>query len=492
MEFLNDNFLLNTQFAVDLYHNWAKNLPIIDYHCHLEPQIIYNNQNPENITKLWITGGDASSPVGDHYKWRLMRAAGYSEDFVTGTASDLDKFQAFAVALESALGNPILEWSHLELRRFFGIETVLNSKTSLRLYDELNEQLKTDNFKPRNMIANSNVDILVTTDDPADDLILHDKLKAEEQRFQVFPAFRPDPAMNVFKSTFAGYVDRLGESAKITIKNLSDLEKALTSRIDFFHSKGTRLADHGIETFYYGKASAPEVDKTLEKALEGQQLSAEEIAAYHTYLQKFLAKEYAKRNWIMQMHINAFRDLNTPAFSRSGPNTGHDAMTDTSIAQQVAAFFDDLEIEGAQTSVDTIPRTMLYSLNKNDFLPLIAIGGTHGQNVNGQGVKQKFQLGPAWWFNDTYTGMYQQLEIFSEQSLLGNFTGMLTDSRSLLSYPRHEYFRRILCEFLGNLEKTGRIPSDIEAAGQVVQNISYYNAKNYFGLGSSSNDSGIW
>jgi glucuronate isomerase len=482
MKFLSDDFLLTTQFAVDLYHDWAKKLPIIDYHCHLEPGVIYNNQKPENITKLWLTDGLPTAPIGDHYKWRLMRAAGYSEEFITGTASDFEKFQAFATTLENALGNPIFEWSHLELRRFFGIETALNSQTAEAIYHELNEKLKSDDYKPRNMIANSNVEILVTTDDPADNLELHEKIADQEQRFSVFPAFRPDAALNIFKPTFAAYIDRLGESAGVVIANLQQLKDALTARVDFFHARGTRLADHGIEDFYYQKADCQTVDEIFRKALKSEALEAWEVAAYHTYVQKFLAKEYAKRGWVMQMHINALRDLNTPALTRSGVNTGHDALTDTPIAKVVAAFFDDLEIEGAKLGVDTIPRTMLYSLNKNDFLPLITIGGTHAQNLGGQGVKQKFQLGPAWWFNDTYSGMYQQLQMFAEQSLLGNFTGMLTDSRSLLSYPRHEYFRRILCEFFGDLEKSGRVHNQIDLVGKVVQNISYYNAKNYFGF----------
>ncbi|MDR2508788.1 MAG: glucuronate isomerase [Candidatus Ancillula sp.] len=480
--FLGNDFLLETKFATELFHKYAKGLPIVDYHCHLDPKTIFENQNIANITKMWISEGLESAPIGDHYKWRLMRAAGFSERVITGEGSDWEKFLAFAKTLESAFGNPIYEWSHLELKRFFGVDKQLNSETADELWDLLNTKLQLDEFKPRNIIAGANVEVVVTTDDPIDSLEYHTKLASEEERFRMLPGWRPDKAMNIFKPDFNDYIRKLGEVAEVSIISLHTLTEALSKRLDFFQSQGAKLADHGIEIFYYARANEATVDEILRKQLSGAKISDLEIAQYHTYIQKFLAKEYAKRNIVMQMHINALRDLNTPRFEAQGPNTGHDALTDLPVAEAVRQFFDDLEVEGSASGVDTVPRTILFSLNDNDWMPLITIGCTHLQNVGGQGVKQKFQLGPGWWFNDTYTKMVEHLEVYAEESLLGNFTGMLTDSRSLLSYTRHEYFRRILCNFYGNLAKRGQIPHDLNLIGKQVQNISYHNSKSYFGL----------
>jgi glucuronate isomerase len=322
----------------------------------------------------------------------------------------------------------------------------------------------------------------VTTDDPVDSLEYHRLIATEEQRFKVLPAWRPDKVMNIFKPDWTAYIAKLADVSGVLINGIKDLRQAITIRMDHFAQHGCVLADHGLEIFYYATATEAEVDIILKKALLNQELSKLEIAKFHTHVQKFLAKEYAARNWVMQMHINAVRDLNTPAFNQIGVNTGHDAVADLNIAEPLRQFFDDLEKLGEAEGTTCVPRTILYSLNAKDYVPLITLGSTHLQDIHGSGVKQKFQLGAAWWFNDTRTGMLEQLRVFAEGSLLGNFVGMLTDSRSFLSYTRHEYFRRVLCDFLAGLVERGQIPNNLKLVGKLVEDISYNNAKSYFDL----------
>jgi glucuronate isomerase len=342
--------------------------------------------------------------------------------------------------------------------------------------------LETEALLPRNILKQVKTEVVVTTDDPIDDLRFQKALAEEEKAFKVIPAWRPDRLFNIFTKDYIDYIAKLSQVSEIAIANLDDLLGAIIKRLDYFQAAGASISDHGLEVFYYAPATAAEVDEIFQERLAGERLTSKQIAQFHTYIQKFLAKEYAKRNWVMQMHISAFRNLNTPAFQRTGINTGHDALNDLNIAQNVANFFDALEIEGDQAGEDYVPRTILYSLNENDYVPLLAIGATHLQGLKGAGAFQKFQLGSAWWFNDTREGMRRQLTKFMEGTLLGNFVGMLTDSRSLLSYTRHEYFRRVLCELLGELEARGQIPNALNLIGPLVENVSHHNAKQFFNV----------
>lgn len=467
--FLNQDFLLTTDFARKLFHDHAEKMPIIDYHCHLNPKEIYENKNFYDLAQVWINEGN----YGDHYKWRLMRANGVDERYITGDAEPYEKFVKWSETIEKAVGNPLYEWTHLELRRFFGINTILNRRTASEIWKKANQLLATEDFKPRNLIKNSNVKVVCTTDDPADDLHYHDLIKQDEKvnGFKVLPAFRPDKALNIYKADFADYIHKLADVSGVSINRFADIVDALKRRVDFFHSKGGRLSDHGLDKFTYTNATTAELDQIVKRALEGFELSAREISQYRTALLKALMKIYHEKNWVMQYHIHAYRDLNEPMFHKLGPDTGYDALTDEKIADSFGQLFASAEKE------DYIPKTILYSLNPNDWLALTTIMGSFQKNV-----VQKLQLGCAWWFNDTRLGMRRQLETFAEESLLPNFVGMLTDSRSFLSYPRHEYFRRVLCELFGEWAERGQIPDDEEEIGKIVEDISYNNAYHYFGF----------
>ncbi|GHT82328.1 uronate isomerase [Actinomycetota bacterium] len=471
-EMLNDKFLLNSDFAVQLWEKYAKPQPIIDFHCHLEPREVFENRPADNITRLWINSGS----FGDHYKWRLMRAHGVPEEKITGSASDFEKFEAFCSTMEGALGNPIYEWSHLELKRFFRIDTPLSKANAKLLWDEINAKLKLPEFSPRGLIANSNVKVFVTTDDPVDDLRYHQDLAKEETRFKMLPGWRPDNITNIHKNGFREYIEKLETLTGAEILTFADVKAALVQRMDFFAANGCNLCDHGADTFYYNPCTEAQANEILRLRLRGTELTQEQLEQWFTAVMIFLAKEYAKRDWVMQIHANCRRDVNTPYLKKIGPNTGFDTIADNQVTIPLTQYFDALE----QAAPDgaAVPRTMLYSLNNKDWLPMLTIATSH----LGNGVKQKFQLGSAWWFNDTFTGMLEQLTYFGDETLLGNFVGMLTDSRSFLSYTRHEYFRRILCEYMGRLHAAGRIPDDITIAGKLVADVSYNNAKEYFGF----------
>lgn len=470
MQLLAEDFLLENEMAKILFHKYAKKMPIIDFHCHLNPVEIYENKNYENITKIWLNEGT----YGDHYKWRLMRANGIPEELITGDGDDYEKFMAWASTIEKALGNPLYEWTHLELKRFFHIDEEFNTKTAPEIWKKANALLQTENFKPRNLIKNSDVKAVCTTDDPADDLHFHELITKDEKEngFKTLPALRPDLLLHIERSNFAEYMKKLGRASGIEIKKFSDIEKAMHQRMEFFTKMGGALSDHSLETFHYNEATEEEVNVILKKALNSETLSQPQIDQYVTSILILLMKLNNEFDWTMQFHINSTRNVNQPMFKKIGADTGYDMMgTQADIVDSMQKLYTKACSEGF------IPKTIFYSLNQNDWLQL----ATLMQSFQG-GTVQRLQLGAGWWFNDTAEYMEKQLTVFAQQSLLSNFVGMLTDSRSFLSYPRHEYFRRVLCNFLGKLSEQGRVPQNEEILGKIVQDISYNNAYEYFGF----------
>jgi glucuronate isomerase len=470
MSFLDDNFLLTTQPARYLFHHYAKEMPIIDFHCHLNPEEIYNNKKFTNITKLWLNEGT----YGDHYKWRLMRANGISERFITGNGNDYEKFLAWAETIQKAQGNPLFEWTHLELQRFFGINDLLTTETAPDIWNKVNKLLQTDRFSTRSLIRNANVKVVCTTDDPASDLHYHKLLRIDERinGFKTLPAMRPDNLMNIKSNTFGKYIQNFSEVSGINIHSFNDLILALHQRFEYFSDIGCKLSDHSLGTFVFVKSTKQELDIILEKGIHNESLTSIECYQYITALIEALMKLNNDFGWTMQFHLNAARNLNHPMFNKIGADTGFDSMgSQPDIVIQMQRLYYEMADQ------NIIPKSIFYSLNPNDWLSLT----TMMQSFQGNGI-QRLQLGAAWWFNDTKEGITKQLETFAEQSLLSNFVGMLTDSRSFLSYPRHEYFRRVLCDYYGNLIVSGRVPDDLTGIGKIVQDISYNNAYNYFGF----------
>lgn len=470
MKFLDKDFLLESDMAKKLFHDYAEKMPIIDFHCHLNPEDIYENKNYPNISRIWLNEGT----YGDHYKWRLMRANGIDEELITGDGDEYEKFLAWADTIEHSYGNPLYEWTHLELKRFFNIDERLTVESAPRIWKKANELLATDDFKPRNLIKNSDVKLVATTDDPASDLNYHKLLKEEEETsgFRTLPAMRPDKLMQIEKPSFGEYLNTLSEISGISIKSFDDITKALRQRFEFFSEMGGRLSDHSLPTYHFVELSDSELDQIIAKAINGEKLTGEERDGYLTALLKVLMSLNNEFDWVMQFHINSGRDLNTPMYEKLGPDTGFDSMgTQPDIVTGLQKLLTEMSTK------DITPKMIFYSLNPNDWMEI----ATLMQSFQGK-TKQRLQLGAAWWFNDTAEGMDEQLRVFAQQSLLPNFVGMLTDSRSFLSYPRHEYFRRVLCNFLGKLSEQGRIPEDTEVMGKVVQDISYNNAYKYFGF----------
>lgn len=461
--FLNDNFLLSTKTAQTLYHQHASKMPIIDYHCHLDPKEIYENKPFKNLTEAWL--------YGDHYKWRLMRANGVPESHITGDASDYDKFLAWARTVPRTVGNPLFSWTHLELRRFFGVTELLNEETAPRIWEEVNRKLADDAFRRRNIIKNSNVKLVCTTDDPADDLRYHKLLREEERDFRVLPTFRPDKALNIDAPGFADWLKRLEETSGQTVSSYGELVAALQSRVDYFHDNGCRLSDHALDVLRYQAGDASEAEAAFRKRINGETLSQEEVTVYRTELLTALIGMYREKNWTMQLHIHAYRNNNTSMLRKLGPDTGYDALNDLPLTASLSQLLDRAESESG------LPKTILYSLNAKDYPALLTLMGCFQKDTPG-----KLQLGSGWWFNDTRSGMREQLSLFAEHSLLAGFVGMLTDSRSFLSYTRHEYFRRVLCELIGEWVERGEAPDDDKLLGGMVEDISYNNAANYFGF----------
>ncbi|WP_341779841.1 glucuronate isomerase [Levilactobacillus sp. HBUAS70063] len=468
MALLDDNFLLGNDMAKKLFNDYAKDMPIIDFHCHLNPKEIYENKNYPNITRIWLNEG----VYGDHYKWRQERTNGVPEELITGDGDEYQKFLAWAETIESALGNPLYEWTHLELKRFFHIDEVLSRKTAPDIWKKANAELQTDAFKPRNLIKNSNVKAVCTTDDPASDLHYHKLLKETEAEngFRTLPAMRPDKLIQVDRDGFADYLKELSEVSGVKITSFKTMIDAVKQRFEFFSEMGGRLSDHSLLTYHFIEASDSELNAIFDKGVNNEELSPKEVDQYLTALLENLMKLNKEFDWTMQFHINSIRDLNRPMFDKLGPDTGYDAVgTQPDIADQMAKLYTKMQI------THDIPKTIFYSLNDNDWMQLATMMGAFQE-----GGKQRLQLGAGWWFNDTAEGMDEQLRVFAEESLLPNFVGMLTDSRSFLSYPRHEYFRRVLCNFYGKLAEQGRVPDDEEMLGKVVQNICYNNAYNFF------------
>lgn len=464
MGIINDGFLLKSDTAKRLYEA-AKDMPIIDYHCHIDPREIYENRRFDNITQVWLGG--------DHYKWRLMRSNGVTEDEITGDADDYTKFLRFAEMLPKAIGNPMYHWCHLELKRFFGYDGVLNGDTAREVYDLCNKKLRQDGMTVRAIIEKSNVKMIGTTDDPADDLKWH-KLIAEDKSFKtaVCPTFRPDKAVNIDKAGFADYIKKLSAAAEIDIKTVSDVKAALEKRLDYFCSLGCRATDHGLDYVVYEPASEESVNEIFKRALRGEKVSQSEADRYKTELMLFLGEKIAEKGIVMQLHYGAQRNTNTVMFNKLGADTGFDCISVKNCGEALTGFLNALNVKGK------LPKTIIYSLNPNDNELIDTVLGCF-QGTEAQG---KIQHGSAWWFGDTKSGMKAQLKSLANLSLLGNFVGMLTDSRSFLSYTRHEYFRRILCNLLGEWVENGEYPDDKITLETIVKNISYNNAKKYFNI----------
>ena len=461
-KFMDEDFLLTTETAKNLYHDYAEKLPIIDYHCHLSPQEIYEDVRYENITQVWLGA--------DHYKWRQMRSNGVEEKYITGDASDREKFQKWAETLEKAIGNPLYHWSHLELKKYFGYEGHLCGDTAQEVWDLTSEKLKQDNMSARGLILQSNVDTICTTDDPIDSLEWHRKIKEDGFEVKVLPAWRPDKAMNIEKADFAQYIAKLAQVSGVEIKDFDSLIEALKNRMDFFAENGCTVSDHGLEYVMYESYEPAEVNEIVKTRLSDGVLTKTEERKYKTAFMTALGREYAKKNWVMQLHYGVQRDLNKKVFNALGPDAGIDAINTYSSSIEMGQYLNALAID------DSLPKTIIYSLNPADNA---AIGTVIGCFQDSSAVG-KIQHGAAWWFNDHKTGMMEQMTSLANLGLLGNFVGMLTDSRSFLSYTRHEYFRRIMCELIGGWVENGEYPDDEKALKQIVEGISYYNCKNYF------------
>lgn len=466
--FMDEDFLLKSPYAKRLYHGYAEKQPIVDYHCHINPREIYEDRHFENITQMWLGG--------DHYKWRLLRANAVDEKYITGNASDHDKFIEFAKVLEKAIGNPVHQWSHLELKKYFGYNKALNSKTAEEVWELCNNKLREnpDLMSARGIIKSSNVDVICTTDDPIDSLEWHEKI-AEDKSFKttVLPAWRPDKAVNIDLEEFTGYIKKLSVAAGIKIESLKDLYEALALRLKFFEKRGCLIADHGLTDLPDRVVlDEDEADRILKKALCGEKISASEANLYKLTLLKFFAKKYTEMGWVMQLHYGCKRNNNRKMFKRLGPDTGYDAILGSDNGERLAELLDLFSEE------DGLPRTILYSLNPNDNAVIETVMGCFQDSS----ALCKMQHGSAWWFNDNRDGMEAQLKSLANEGVLGNFVGMLTDSRSFLSYTRHEYFRRILCNLIANFVENGEYEWDEEILGKMVSNISYYNALGYFGF----------
>ena len=464
-KFMDQDFLLSTETAKTLYHEHAAVMPVLDYHCHINPEEIAKDRQFDNITQLWLGG--------DHYKWRQMRSNGVDEYYITGDAPDFEKFKKWAETLGKAIGNPLYHWSHLELQRYFGYEGTLNADTAEEVWNLCNEKLHTPEMSVRNIIKQSNVTLICTTDDPVDSLQWHKQLAADDSfDVQVLPAWRPDKAMNIEAPGYLDYLAQLETASGISIKSFADLKEALKNRMAFFHEMGCRASDHALEYVMYVPADDTELETIFAKRLAGGTIEREEELKFKTAFMIFVGKEYHKLGWAMQLHYGTHRSVNDLMFAKLGPDTGFDCINTYSSTKEMAAFLNALN------KTDELPKTIIYSLNPADNAGIGTVLGC----FQGPEVRGKIQQGSAWWFNDHKTGMTEQMTSLANLGLLANFIGMLTDSRSFLSYTRHEYFRRILCDLLGKWVENGEYPADMKVLGEMVRDISYRNAVNYFGF----------
>ena len=464
--FMTEDFLLDTEFARRLYHDYAKDQPIFDYHCHLPPQQIAENYRFANLYDIWLKG--------DHYKWRAMRANGVPEAFCTGDASDREKFDAWARTVPHTIGNPLYHWTHLELRRPFGItDTLLSEKTADAIWDRCNALLAQDDFTARGIMQQMNVKMVGTTDDPLDDL-QHHRTLAQDSSFgvKVLPSWRPDKAFNIEADGFLGWIEKLESLTDISVRRFDDLRSALAKRLDYFAEHGCKVSDHALDVVLYAEADDATLDAILAGRRAGRAPDAQAIAQFKTAVLVWLGGEYARRGWVQQYHIGALRNTNRRQFERLGPDVGFDSINDQPLAEPLAKLL------GAQNLHNALPKTILYCLNPRDNEVLATMAG----NFQGEGEAGKMQFGSAWWFNDQLDGMQRQMTQLAQIGLLSRFVGMLTDSRSFLSYTRHEYFRRLLCQMIGRWVENGEAPGDEALLGQMVQNICFNNARDYFGI----------
>jgi len=462
-QFMDKDFMLTNDTAVKLYHDYAADMPIFDYHCHLIPQMMYEDKPFENITQIFLGG--------DHYKWRYMRSNGIDEEYITGSASDYDKFKAFCSCLQYAIGNPLYHWTHLELKRYFGVEEVVTAENCDIIWEKCNKVIKETQMSPAKLINGSNVAVIGTTDDPIDTLEWHKKI-AEKGHInaKVYPSFRPDFAINIDKDTFVPYVGKLAAVCGKEIKSFDDLISALYERIEYFHSFGCRISDHALDGAPYSMVyDAAEVFKF---AMNGETLTQEEVDSYKCAVLVALGKKYKELKWTMQFHIGALRNNNSRMFAKMGADTGFDSIADYSIAATLSALLNEMEKN------DNLPKTILYTLNPKDNYVLATMLG----NFQSSEAPGKIQFGSGWWFNDQRDGMVEQMKALANLGALNKFVGMLTDSRSFLSYTRHEYFRRIMCNLIGEWVENGEFPQDYDTLGKIVKDICFDNAKRYFGV----------
>lgn len=460
--FLDNDFLLSNPTAVNLFHNYAKDLPIIDYHCHIQQHEIRENKQFANLTQVWL--------AGDHYKWRAMRSCGVAEHYITGNASDYDKFTAWAKTLPQLIGNPLYHWTHLELQRYFNIYDVLNEANADKIWIAANKILTSGKLNVHDIIKQSKVEAICTTDDPVDNLADHLALKDSFTATRVLPSFRPDRALNINAADYLVWLNKLREVSGVAIENYDNFLTALTQRIDFFDNVGCKVSDHALNYVPFAETNDKEVSAFFQRILSGHHVDLLEETKFRSHTLVFLASQYAKRDWAMQLHMNATRNNNSHMFVKLGADTGFDAVNDTPVAMPLSRLLDAMNQHGG------LPKTILYSLNHNDNYILATLMGC----FQGHEARGKIQLGSGWWFNDQRDGMEEQLKALANLGALGTFVGMLTDSRSFLSYTRHEYFRRILCNLIGTWVENGEYPADENELKKLVQNISYYNAKNYF------------
>lgn len=462
--FMDQNFMLQNKAAERLYHEYAASMPIIDYHNHLIPQQIADDVNFKNLTQVWL--------YGDHYKWRAMRAMGIDEDKITGSGSDYEKFEQWAKTVPYTLRNPLYHWTHLELQRYFGITDLLSPATARSIFDKTEVMLAQPEFSVRNLLTRMNIETLCTTDDPADDLAYHKQIAASGFQVNVLPTWRPDKAMNADNAVvYNAYIDQLAAVAEMPIQTIADLISALQKRHDFFHSVGCRISDHGIEEFYAEDYSEAEIETIFKKVRAGNQLEAAELLKFKSFMLFEGAKMDHASEWAQQFHYGVLRNNNSRMFKKLGPDTGYDSIGNfPNVARSMVKFFDKL------ASSNQLGKTIIYNINPSDNEMIATMLG----NFNEGPVAGKIQFGSGWWFLDQKQGMIEQMNSLSALGLLSKFVGMLTDSRSFLSFPRHEYFRRIMCNLLGADMENGEIPMDFDLVGGMVQDISYNNAKNYF------------
>lgn len=463
-QFLDGDFLLESETAKRLYHNFADKMPIIDYHCHLPVEQIANDINFENLTQIWL--------YGDHYKWRAMRANGVDESYCTGDKTDYEKFEKWAETVPYTLRNPLYHWTHLELQRYFDVHEILNPESAKKIYNECTKRLQTKEYSVRNLLRKMNVKVVCTTDDPTDTLEHHQKIKGNDFEIKVFPAFRPDKAMNVDNvNDFNSYIKKLEKVSDISIKSFQNYLDALKKRHDFFATMGCSVSDHGLEYIYAEDYSDEDVENIFNKIRNGKELSANENLKFKSAMLHIFAIWDCEKGWVQQYHLGAFRNNNTRKMKQNGPDTGWDSIGDYSQGKSMVKFLNRLD------SNNELAKTIIYNLNPSDNELIASMTG----NFNDGTIPGKIQFGAAWWFLDQKDGMTKQINALSNMGLLSRFVGMITDSRSFLSYPRHEYFRRILCNLFGEEIESGELPNDLNWTGKIIQDISFNNVKNYFG-----------